>query len=47
MKRVNDHKHLGLVLDPKLSFSKHIRENISAARKGVGMINHLAPYNPL
>ena len=47
VKRVNDHKHLGLILDSKLSFAKHISEKISTARKGIGIIKHLAPYLPL
>ena len=47
VKRVNKHKHLGLILDPKLSFSHHISEKISIARKGIGIIKHLAPYLPL
>ena len=47
VKRVSDHKHLGLILDPKLSFAKHISEKISTARKGIGIIKHLAPYLPL
>ena len=47
VKRVNDHKHLGLVLDSKLSFTKHINEKIEIARKGIGIIKHLAPYLPL
>ena len=34
VKRVTDHKHLGLNLDPKLSFIKHISEKIGIARKG-------------
>ena len=47
MKRVNDHKNLGLILDSKLSFTKHINEKVSIARKGIGMIKHLATYLPL
>ena len=47
IKSVSDHKHLGLTLDPKLSFAKHISEKISTARKGIGMIKHLAPFLPL
>ena len=47
VKRVNDHKHLGLILDHKLSFAKHLNEKISTARKGIGIIKHLAPYLPL
>ena len=47
VKRVTDHKHLGLIFDPKLSFTKHISDKISNARKGTGIIKHLAPYIPL
>ena len=45
--RVRHHKHLGLTLDPKLTFAKHINEKISIARKGIGIIKHLASYLPL
>ena len=31
--KVNDQKHLGLVLDSRLSFEKHINENIIKAKK--------------
>jgi len=44
---VDDHKHLGLVLDSKLSFANHISEKMSTARKGIGIIKHLASYLPL
>ena len=47
VKRVSEHKHLGLILDSKLSFTSHINEKISTARKGIGIIKHLAPYLPL
>ena len=47
VKRVNDHKHLGLVLDSKLSFISHINAKIATAKKGIGIIKHLAPYLPL
>ena len=47
VKKVSDHKHLGLILDSKLSFVKHINEKIASARKGIGVIKHLAPYLPL
>ena len=47
VKRVDDHKHLGLILDSKLTFSKHIKEKISTARKGIGIIKHLSPHLPL
>ena len=47
VKREKDHKHLGLVLDSKLSFAKHINEKLSTARKGIGIIKHLSPYLPL
>ena len=36
--RVNDHKHLGLVLQPNLCFEKHIYEKISIAKKKIGII---------
>ena len=47
VKRVNDHKHLGLVLDSRLSFANHIKEKIGKARKGIGVIKHVAHYLPI
>ena len=47
VKRVNNHKHLGLTLDPKLTFAHHVSDKIATARKGIGIIKHLAPYLPL
>ena len=38
VKQVDKHKHLGLLLDSKLSFVGHITEKISKARKGIGVI---------
>ena len=47
MKRqVNKHKHLGIILDPKLSFSAHIKAVISKARKGIGLLKHLSKFLP-
>ena len=45
--RVNDHTHLGLILDSKLTFAKHINEKVAIARKWIGIIKHLRPYLPL
>ena len=36
--RVNDHKHLCLVLQPNSSFEKHLYEKISIAKKNIGII---------
>ena len=46
VKRVTEHKHLGLILDPKLKFAAHINEKSAKARKGIGMIKHLRSYLP-
>ena len=34
-------KHLGIYLDENLSFSNHIKENISKANKGIGILRKL------
>ena len=40
--RANEHKHLGIILDSKLSFSCHIQSAISKARQGVGMLHFMS-----
>ena len=37
-------KHLGLILDKRLSFDHHLKEKISIANKGVGLIIRLRKY---
>ena len=39
-----EHKHLGMILDSKLSFQSHVREAIIKARKGIGIIRFLSKY---
>ena len=43
---VNDHKHLGLILDNTLTFNKHIDEKISIANREIGVIRRLYHYLP-
>ena len=33
--RLNEHKHLGLILDPKLNFAAHLREKSATAKKAL------------
>ena len=42
--RKDEHKHLGLILDSKLTFTSHMRQAIFKARRGIGMIKHLSKY---
>ena len=42
--QVVEHKHLGLVLDSKLSYSTHIKSAISKKRLGIGMLRLLSNY---
>ena len=44
--KVDEHKHLGIILDSKLSFSAHIKAAISTKRKGVGLLKYLSKYLP-
>ena len=45
--KVNDQKHLGLILDPGLSFVKHLNEKMIKAKKNIGLIKHVSRYLPL
>ena len=44
MKTVNEHKHLGLTLDAKLTFLSHIDEKTKKARQGLGILKTLSCY---
>ena len=44
VKQLPKHKHLGLTLDSKLTFDKHIQESIIKARKGIGVIRFMSKY---
>ena len=46
VKKVNEHKHLGIILDSKLSFSAHIKSAMSKTRKGTGLLKYLSKYLP-
>ena len=47
VKKVNIHKHLGLVMNSKLTFSNHIDGKITKARKCIGIIKYLSKYVPV
>ena len=44
---VDEQKHLGVILDKKLSFKSHVIEKINKTKKTIGMIKHLSKYLPL
>ena len=44
--KVNDQKHLGLILDSSLSFKKHLNEKFIMAKKNIGIIKHLSIFLP-
>ena len=37
-------KHLGMILDEKLSFRKHILDKIGKAKKGISLMKFLSKY---
>ena len=45
--KVNEHKHLGMILDSTLSFSSHINEKIKITRQNIGVLKFLSSYIPL
>ena len=46
VKKVDEHKHLGLLLDSKLSFAAHIKAAIGKSRKSIGLLKYLSNYLP-
>ena len=44
--RVEEHKHLGVILVSKLSFANHIKTAITKSRQGISMIKYLSKYLP-
>ena len=46
VKKVIEHKHLGIVLDSKLSFYAHIKAAISTTGRGIGMLKFVSRYLP-
>ena len=45
--KVNEQKHLGLILDSKLSFERHVNEKIIKAKRCIGIIKYLSKFLPL
>ena len=44
---VDEHEHLGLILDPTLTFIKHIISKSKIAGRNIGILKQLSPYLPL
>ena len=42
--KIDQHKHLGVILDHKLSFSAHIQTAMSKSREAIGMLRFLSKY---
>ena len=42
----SSHKHLGPILDEKLTFAEHIQEAILKAKRSIGIIRFLSRYVP-
>ena len=39
------HKHFGLILNEKLTFTEHVREAMVKAKRGIGIIRFLSKYS--
>ena len=46
LKRCSIQKHLGIHLDKKLNFNHHVKEKITKANKGIGVIKKLSNTLP-
>ena len=44
--KVDEHKHLGMILDSKMAFASHIQTVTLKCRRGKGMIKFLSTYLP-
>ena len=44
--RLKEHKHLGLILEPNLSFEKHLYVKMVKAKKNIGIIKYLNRFLP-
>ena len=45
--KVKEQKHLGLTLESKLCFERHVNEKIIKAKKGIGIIKYLSKFLPI
>ena len=45
VKKVDEYKHLGIILDSKLPFSSNIKSAISKTRRGIGLLKYLSQYS--
>ena len=46
VKQIDEHKHLGLILDSKLAFSVNIKSSISKVTMGISLLKYLSIYLP-
>ena len=45
--KVNEQKHLRLILEPDLTFEKQLSEKVIKVKKNVGILKHLSKFLPL